>query len=165
LALNAQTRQVSGTVTSAEDGLPLPGVSIVVDGLTLGTLSDFEGRYTLDVPANATRLVFSFVGMKTLTVSISGPVVNATLEPDVLGLEEVMVVAYGTVRKESLSGSAAVIDSKKLEGRSVSSMGEILIGSTSGYRLTAASGQPGSFLISRSRVGYPEHILGSFNNS
>lgn len=144
LALNAQTRQVSGTVTSAEDGLPLPGVSIVVDGLTLGTLSDFEGRYTLDVPANATRLVFSFVGMKTLTVSISGPVVNATLEPDVLGLEEVMVVAYGTVRKESLTGSAAVIDSKKLEGRSVSSMGEILIGSTSGVQTTAASGQPGS---------------------
>lgn len=62
LALNAQTRQVSGTVTSAEDGLPLPGVSIVVDGLTLGTLSDFEGRYTLDVPANATRLVFLLRG-------------------------------------------------------------------------------------------------------
>lgn len=82
--------------------------------------------------------------MKTLTLPISGTVVNATLEPDVLGLEEVMVVAYGTVRKESLTGSAAVIDSKKLEGRSVSSMGEILIGSTSGVQTTAASGQPGS---------------------
>jgi len=144
LALHAQTRQVSGTVTSAEDNEPIPGVSIYVKGSTVGTTSDIEGRYTLEVPEDATTIVFSFVGMKTLEMPIEGSVVNAALQPDVLGLEEVMVVAYGRVKKESLTGSAATIDSKKIEGRSVSSVGQILTGATTGVQTTTGSGQPGS---------------------
>ncbi|MCA1756128.1 MAG: TonB-dependent receptor [Bacteroidales bacterium] len=144
LALNAQTRQITGTVTSAEDGLPIPGVAVFVKGSTLGTTSNIDGQYTLEVPANAATMVFQFIGMKTLELPITGTVLNATLEPDVLGLEEVMVVAYGTVRKESLTGSAAVIDSKKIEGRSVSSVAQILTGATTGVQTTAGSGQPGS---------------------
>jgi TonB-linked SusC/RagA family outer membrane protein len=82
--------------------------------------------------------------MKTLELPITGSTINATLEPDVLGLEEVVVISYGTARKESLTGSAAVIDSKKIEGRSVSSVAQILTGSTTGVQTTAGSGQPGS---------------------
>lgn len=144
LALNAQTRQITGTVNSAEDGLPIPGVAVFVKGSTLGTTTNIDGQYTLEVPANAATMVFQFIGMKTLELPISGSVLNATMEPDVLGLEEVMVVAYGTVRKESLTGSAAVIDSKKIEGRSVSSVAQIITGATTGVQTTAGSGQPGS---------------------
>jgi TonB-linked SusC/RagA family outer membrane protein len=144
LALNAQTRQITGTVNSAEDGLPIPGVAVFVKGSTLGTTTNIDGQYTLEVPANAATMVFQFIGMKTLELPISGSVLNATMEADVLGLEEVMVVAYGTVRKESLTGSAAVIDSKKIEGRSVSSVAQIITGATTGVQTTAGSGQPGS---------------------
>lgn len=144
LAIQAQTRQITGTVISAEDSQPIPGVSIYVKGSTLGTTSDIDGKYVLDVPSDASTLVFSFIGMKALEMPISGSVINATLEPDVLGLEEVMVVAYGVAKKESLTGSAATIDTKKIEGRSVSSVAQILTGATTGVQTTAGSGQPGS---------------------
>ncbi len=144
LALNAQVRQVTGTVTSAADNLPIPGVSIYVKGSTVGTTSDIDGKYVLDVTSEATTLVFSFVGMKTLELPITGDVIDATLEADVLGLEEVVVISYGRARKQSLTGSAATIDSKKIEDRSVSSVAQILTGATTGVQTTAGSGQPGS---------------------
>ncbi len=144
LGLHAQTRQVSGKVISAEDNQPIPGVSIYAKGTTMGTTSNINGEYTLSVPANATKIVFSFIGMTTLELPIEGSVVDATMQPDVMGLDEVMVVAYGVVKKESLTGSAAVIDSKKLESRSLSNVGQILEGSTSGIQTTSNSGQPGS---------------------
>jgi len=144
LVLNAQVRQVTGTVTSSADNQAIPGVSIYVKGSTVGTTSDIDGKYTLEVPADATTIVFSFVGMKTLELPITGPVIDATLEPDVLGLDEVVVISYGTARKQSLTGSAATIDSKKIESRSVSSVAQILTGSTTGVQTTAGSGQPGS---------------------
>ena len=144
LALHAQTRQVSGTVISAEDNLPMPGVSIFVKGTTLGISSNINGEYTLMVPTDATTLVFSFIGMKTLELPITGSVVNATLQSDVLGLDEVVVVAFGTAKKESLTGAASVIDTKKIESRSVSSVAQILTGATTGVQTTAGSGQPGS---------------------
>ncbi|MFP4488145.1 MAG: SusC/RagA family TonB-linked outer membrane protein [Bacteroidales bacterium] len=144
LALHAQTRQISGTVISAEDNEPIPGASVYVKGSTIGTTTDVDGRYTLEVPDDASTIVFSFIGMKELELPIEGTVIDATLEPDVLGLEEVMVVAYGTVRKESLTGSASVIDAKKIEGRSISSVGQVLTGSTTGVQTTSGSGQPGS---------------------
>lgn len=144
LALQAQTRQITGTVISAEDSQPIPGVSIYVKGSTLGTTSDIDGKYTLDVPSDASTLVFSFIGMKALELPISGSVIDATLETDVLGLEEVTVVAYGVAKKESLTGSAATIDTKKIESRSVSSVAQILTGATTGVQTTAGSGQPGS---------------------
>ena len=144
LSSNAQVRRISGTVTSYEDGSPIPGVSIVVKGTTLGTITNIDGEYQLDVPEDAKTLMFSFVGMKAMELSVSGSVVNAVMEPDVLGLDEVMVVAYGTAKRESLTGSAAVIGEKEIESRSVSSVAQILTGSTTGIQTTAGSGQPGS---------------------
>mgnify|MGYP006287427251 CR=1 FL=1 len=140
----AQTTEISGRVTSSEDGSAIPGVAVVVPGTTTGTTTDIDGKYSITVPAGSRTLEFSFVGMKTLELPITGTEINATLEPDVLGLEEVMVIAYGRARKESLTGSAAVIDSKKIESRSVSSVAQILTGSTTGVQTTSGSGQPGS---------------------
>lgn len=144
MALHAQTKQVSGTVISAEDNQPIPGVSVFVKGTTVGTITDIDGKYSLEVPSTASHLVFSFVGMKRLELPIDGAVIDATLEPDVLGLEEVMVVAFGRIRKESLTGSAAVIDSKNLESRSLTSVGQVLTGAAPGVITTGGSGQPGS---------------------
>lgn len=141
---NAQVRSVSGTVTSAEDGTSIPGVSVVAKGTTLGTITNIDGYYEFDVPANQSTLMFSFVGMKTIEVPITGSVVNVSLQSDVLGLDEVMVVAFGTATRESLTGSAAVIGAEKIESRSVSSVAQILTGSTTGLQTTAGSGQPGS---------------------
>jgi len=142
--LNAQVRSISGTVISAEDGSSIPGVSVIVKGTTLGTITNIDGGYNLDVPEDAQTLIFSFVGMKTVEMPISGSVINVTLEADILGLDEVMVVAYGTAKKESLTGSAAVIGEEKIESRSVSNVAQILTGSTTGLQTTAGSGQPGS---------------------
>jgi TonB-linked SusC/RagA family outer membrane protein len=142
--LEAQVRRITGTVTSSEDNSPIPGVSVVVKGTTLGTITNIDGDYQLDVPNDAQTLMFSFVGMKAMELPITGTVVNVTMEPDILGLDEVMVVAYGTARRESLTGSAAVIGEKEIESRSVSSVAQILTGSTTGIQTTAGSGQPGS---------------------
>ena len=144
LTMYAQTRQITGTVVSAGDNKPIPGVSVYVKGTTKGTTTDINGKYTLEVPPNAAHLVFSFVGMKTLELPIEGSVINATMQPDELGLDEVMVVAYGRARRESLTGSAAVIDAKKIEERSLSSVGQVLTGSAPGVVTTSGSGQPGS---------------------
>lgn len=141
---NAQVKSISGTVTSAEDGSTLPGVSVIVKGTTIGTVTNIDGRYQLDVPDNAKTLSFSFVGMKTVEVPISGSVVNATLEADVLGLDEVMVVAYGTTTKEAFTGSAEVIGAKDLETRTVTSPIAAIEGSTTGVQVLSSSGQPGS---------------------
>ena len=141
---NAQVRAISGTVTSAEDGTEIPGVSVLVEGTTIGTVTNIDGHYALQVPEGAKVLVFSFVGMKNLKTKIEGSVVDVTLEPDVLGLDEVMVVAFGTAKKESLTGSAAVIGEKEIKSRSVSSVAQIITGSTTGVLTTAGSGQPGS---------------------
>ena len=107
LAANAQTRDITGKVISGEDDAPIPGVSIQVKGTTLGTVSDMDGEFTLHVPANAKILVFSFVGMTTQEVAIDGKTnISITMGAEALGLDEVMVVAYGTAKKESFTGSA-----------------------------------------------------------
>ena len=138
---NAQTKNITGKVISAEDGTSIPGVSVLVKGTTIGTITNVDGDYTLQVPDDAKVLTFSFVGLKTVDVPISGNTVNATMEADVLGLDEVMVVAFGTAKKESLTGSAAVIGEKQIESRSVSSVAQVLTGSTTGIQTTAGSGR------------------------
>jgi TonB-linked SusC/RagA family outer membrane protein len=141
---NAQVRSISGTVTSTEDDSAIPGVSVIVKGTTMGTITNIDGVYNLEVPDDAQTLIFSFVGMKSVEMPITGSVINVALEADILGLEEVMVVAFGTAKKESLTGSAAVIGEKEIESRSVSSVAQIITGSTTGIQTTAGSGQPGS---------------------
>lgn len=105
--LHAQTVQITGKVTSAEDGSPIPGVSVVVKGTTIGTTTDFDGNYTLNAPPAANAIVFSFVGLKTQEVAIGGRTnINVVLEQDVVGLEEVVVTALGISREKKSLGYA-----------------------------------------------------------
>ena len=142
--VNAQVKSISGTVTSTEDGSTLPGVSVIVKGTTLGTVTNIDGYYQLDVPSDAKTLMFSFVGMKTVEMPIAGSVVNVTMDADILGLDEVMVVAYGTTTKEAFTGSAEVIGARQLESRSITSAVSAIEGSTTGVQVLSTSGQPGS---------------------
>ena len=101
----AQTREITGTVTGAEDGAAIPGASVIVRGTTIGTITDAEGVYTLDVPESAQILMFTFIGMKTVEETIGDrSVIDVVLEIDVLGLEEVVVTSFGITREKKALG-------------------------------------------------------------
>jgi len=143
--LYGQGVPITGNVTSSEDGSPLPGVSVVVRGTTIGAVTDFEGNYSLTVPESSNTLVFSFVGMRTTEVDLDGQtVVDVVLETDAVGIDEVMVVAYGTAKKASFTGSAENISSDKIDNIQATSVSKMLEGATAGVQVTTASGQPGS---------------------
>lgn len=158
--LYGQGVQITGTVTGAEDGTPLPGVSVVVQGTTIGSVTDFEGKYAIAVPESSTILMFSFVGMRTSEVAVDGrTVIDVALETDAVGIDEVMVVAYGTTKKSSFTGSAETINSDKIDNIQASSVSKMLEGATAGVQVTTASGQPGSNAAIRIRG------IGSINAS
>ena len=142
--VTAQTQKVSGIVTSAADGEPVIGASVVVKGqTTLGTVTDFNGKFTItNLPSNAKTLVVSYVGMATKEVAIK-PNVTVVLEEDSEVLDDVMIVAYGTAKKESFTGSAAVVSTKKIADRPVSNVTKSLDSQVAGIQATSGGGQPG----------------------
>ncbi|MDF9831005.1 TonB-dependent receptor [Parabacteroides sp. PF5-6] len=141
--LSAQTTRITGTVVSAEDGEPVIGASISVKGTTTGTVTNFDGAFELTVPTNAKTLVVSYVGMVTKEVAVQQNL-RIVLESDTQVLDEVMVVAYGTAKKSSFTGSAASIKSEKLENLQATSFTKALEGSAPGIQVTASTGMPGS---------------------
>src|SRR5450759_3580208 len=100
--LLAQTRVITGTVTSAVAGEgAIPGVAVSVKGTTVGSITDVNGKYSIAVPNNAITLVFSYIGMKSLEVAIAGrSTIDAVLDPDLIGLNEVVVTALGISREK-----------------------------------------------------------------
>ena len=142
--VNAQISKVTGTVISEEDGLPVVGASVLVKGTTTGTVTDMDGKFTLtNVPSSAKTLMISFIGMKTVEIGIA-PQLTVYLKTDSETLDEVMVVAYGSAKKSSFTGSAANIDQKKLELRPITNVTKGLEGQSTGILTTSGSGQPGS---------------------
>lgn len=103
----AQTKQITGTVTSAEDGMGIPGVSVVVKGTTIGTTTDIDGKYSLNVPQDAATIIFTFVGLKTVEMPTTQSVINVVMESDSQELEEVVVTALGISREKKAIGYAA----------------------------------------------------------
>ncbi len=117
LTLFAQTTSITGTVTTSEDGTPLPGVAVVVKNTTVGTVTDLDGNYSLVVPQSAEKLVFMFVGMKTVEMDMGGQsTIDLVMEPDILGLDEVVVtgVASGTATKK-LGFAMTKVDKEMLD--------------------------------------------------
>jgi TonB-linked SusC/RagA family outer membrane protein len=142
----AQTVQITGTITSKEDGQPLPGASVLVKGTTIGTTTDFNGKYTLSVPADAQTLVVSFVGMKTVELAIAGQkVIDTNLEAETFGLEEVVVTGLGIKRSERSLGYAAtsVSGSDISKQRSTDAL-SALSGKIAGMQVSTTGGDPGS---------------------
>ena len=119
----AQTQKVTGVVVSAGDEEPVVGASVAVKGVAaLGAITDLDGKFEISgIPASARTLVVSYVGMATTEVTIR-PYVKVVLVEDAEVLEDVLVVAYGTAKKESFTGSAATVSTKKLASRPVSNV-------------------------------------------
>ncbi len=134
---------VQGTVKSAKDGSTLPGVSILQKGTTTGTVTDLNGHYSITVPGNST-LVFSFVGFKTQEILVGNrKTINVSLSPTSIGLNELVVVGYGTVQKKVLTGATVQVSGATIAKlNTVSTLGA-LQGSTPGVQITKSDGQPG----------------------
>ena len=140
--VRANDLRVSGTVIS--EGDPLPGVSVVVKGTSVGTVTDMDGRYSIQVPSGGT-LVFSFIGLKSHEERVNGrTVINVDLQSDSQQLEEVMVVAYATAKKYSFTGAASTVKGDEIAKLQTSSISRVLEGTVSGVQASAASGQPGT---------------------
>lgn len=139
----AQEKTISGKVID-QNGLPLPGTTVLVKGTSNGTSTDFDGNYSITANTGAT-LVFSFLGYTTKEVKVgSSNTVNVTLAEDRAALEEVVVVAYGTTTKEAFTGSASVITTQQLENRNVTSPIAAIEGRATGVQFTTGAGGPGA---------------------
>lgn len=158
-----QERTIIGTVTDSLG--PLPGVSVVLKGKTsIGTSTDLNGKFVLEVPDKSSVLVFSMVGFKTVQVPINGrKVVDVTMKVDQSGLDEVLVVGYGTQRKESVIGSITTINPKELKVPS-SNLTTALAGKIAGVIAYQRSGEPGAddaqfFIRGATTFGYRQSPL------
>ena len=138
----AQT-QVSGTVVSQDDNEPIVGATVQVVGSNVGVATDMNGKFSLRMPEGKTMLRISYVGMEPIEVS-ARPNMRILLTSDKQALDEVIVVAYGSAKKSSFTGSAANVNSKDMELRPVASATKALEGNVSGVQVTSGSGQPGS---------------------
>ncbi len=142
--LQAQEVQVSGTVIGAEDRAALPGVSIQVKGSSQGTVTDFEGNYSLTVPSKESVLVFSFIGMIEQEVVVGDQnYIDIAMQEDAVALEEVVVVGYGTQKKENLSGAVDAVDVEQLESRPINNLAQGLQGLAPNLNIGFNSGAPG----------------------
>jgi TonB-linked SusC/RagA family outer membrane protein len=142
---NAQT-SVSGTVTSADDGSTLPGVSVVIQGTSLGTTTDMDGKYVLSVPDGSPALVFSFVGMEKQVIPFSGQsVINVVMQPSSLALDEVVVTAIGISReKKELGYNVQTVDADVIASKPNADVVNSLAGRTSGVQITSSAGDAGA---------------------
>lgn len=138
-----QQKNVTGSVLDAQ-GQPIPGATITIKGTTSGTITDMNGNFSLTVPEDAQILVFSFVGMQTQEVEIGDKLrFDIVLHEDIVGLDEVVVVGYGTMKKANLTGAVSSIENEELENRPVTQTSQALAGLTSGLTVAQGSGRPG----------------------
>lgn len=142
--LGQQQKTITGNVTDSS-GAPLPGVTVVVKGTTQGTVTDEAGNYSLPAVPGDETLVFSFVGMRTQEIPVSGQTtVNVVMAEEAIGLDEVVAVGYGTVRKRDLISSVSKVDAETLKKTTTSSFTTALQGVASGVQVSSTSGEPGA---------------------
>ena len=127
------------------------GASIVVAGTTTGTVTDYNGAFTLDVPSNAKKLIVSYIGMKSVEVAVK-PIIKVTMESDSQNLDEVVVVGYGTQRKKDVTSAISKVGGEDLSNLATASFDTQLAGRAAGVQVTTPSGVLGSGLNSRSVV-------------
>ncbi|MCK9412539.1 MAG: SusC/RagA family TonB-linked outer membrane protein [Prolixibacteraceae bacterium] len=140
----AQQGAISGKVADTK-GNPIPGATVLVKGTTVGTITDSEGKFKLSLPVGAKSLVISFIGMKTQEVTIGRTsTFNFVMEDETIGIEDVVVVGYGTQKKVTVTGSVASVKGTELIKSPVVNMSTALVGRVSGVTGTQSSGQPGA---------------------
>ncbi|TCO08439.1 SusC/RagA family TonB-linked outer membrane protein [Natronoflexus pectinivorans] len=158
-ALWAQERVVTGTVTD-DMNEPIPGVTIVVQGTSIGSISDFSGNYQINVPEGSEFLVFSSIGFDTQTIEMAGrSVVNVQMTSSILGLDEVIVIGYGSVRRSDVTGAVARVSGDQINTMASADPVLGLQGRLAGVDVVSNSGEPGSGTRIRVRG------IGTINNS
>ncbi|MDE5423720.1 TonB-dependent receptor [Ancylomarina sp. DW003] len=149
----AQEKTVTGTVTDANDGMGIPGVSIVVKGTTVGTSTDIDGKFTISA-SSSSSLIFSFIGYKSQEIVVGNQTqVNVVLSADVENLSEVMVIGYGQVRKDDATGAVFSVKSDDFNQGSTSSPQDLIVGKVAGVQIISDGGAPGSGSTIRIRGG------------
>ena len=152
VGMAVEARVISGTVKDAT-GETIISASVVVKGTTLGTVTDFDGNYTLDVPDDAKVLVFSYIGMQTQELTITGDVMNVVLSENSEVLEEVVVTGYGTTKKRDVVTSVASVGADQIKDIPVTSAAEALQGKLAGVSVTTTEGSPDADVKIRVRGG------------
>ena len=148
-----QVLKVAGKVSDSS-GAPVPGASIVVKGTTKGVITDPDGKFSISIPADAKVLVISFVGMKTQDISVGNKsIINVVLEDETIGLEEVVAIGYGTIKKSDLTGSVSSIKAQQLVSFPASGAVQALQGRASGVQITSNNGDPGGSVTVKIRGG------------
>lgn len=136
---------VTGTVKSGSDDMPLPGVNVVVKGSSMGTITDIDGNYTLEVPGPESTLVFSMVGMLKEEVPVGDKTsIDITMTEDLIGLDEVVVVGYGTMKKSDLTGAIVSMDQNQMTETKTNNVLESLQGKAAGVDIQRNDGRAGS---------------------
>lgn len=152
VSLLAQDKTVTGKVTDDKDGTPLAGVSVIVKSTSIGTVTAADGTFSLSIPSNARVIVFSLVDYESTEVTIGNKTrFDIALSSTAKSLSEVVVVAYGTQKKESLTGSVSKIGAAQLESRLTTNISQALAGAAPGISATSGNGQPGSTAALRIR--------------
>ena len=144
---------VKGTVTEQSSSLPLPGVNVIIKGTATGTATDFDGNYQINAN-NGDVLVFSYVGYVTQEITYNGQsTINVSFIEDAAQLDEVVIIGYGSVKKEDLTGSVDVVSSKDFNKGAIISTDQLLSGKVAGVRITTDGGSPDSSPNIRIRGG------------
>ncbi len=139
---SAQNKQITGTVADTA-GKPIAGATVLVDGTIIGTTTGATGQFSISAPENATLLV-TFIGYEPQRIPLAGKTkVNVTMKEDTHAIEDVIVVAYGTAKKEAFTGSASVMKSEDIGKRQVSNISNALAGAVAGVQSVSTTGQPG----------------------
>ncbi|WP_372638155.1 SusC/RagA family TonB-linked outer membrane protein, partial [Fodinibius sp.] len=142
-----QQETVTGTVTDAQDGTPLPGVNVMVKGTTTGTSTDSEGAFEMTVPSLQDTLIFSFIGYQTQEVLLQGrSTIDVSLQIEAIAGEELVVMGYGSQRKADITSAVAEVDMESLGDRSVSNLTNLMQGQAPGLVAKQTSGTPGEEL-------------------
>ncbi|MDW7694902.1 TonB-dependent receptor [Flammeovirgaceae bacterium SG7u.111] len=135
---------ITGTITSSEDNEPLPGVSVLIKGTSMGTVTDIDGKYKLNAKEGQT-LQFSYIGFKNQEVVVTNQtVIDISLTVDLEQLEEVVVIGYGTQKKADITGAIATMDAENVTERPLNKVDQVLVGQLAGVRVKQTSGLPGA---------------------
>ena len=150
----AQKRTVSGIVTDSKNE-PLIGVNVTIkNASTTGTITDIDGKYSLEIPSGNSVLVFSYIGYSTQEIKVNNQsVVDVVLKDDMQALEEVVVIGYGTVKRRDLTGAVASVQGKDIAANPVSNVSQALQGRLPGVNVISQDGRPGATISVRVRGG------------